>query len=113
MVELGAEEEKYNYEFGRYMAGRADVALLIGRKHTASIARGLADAGFPPESVHTLDSLEEAVRFNRENLRQGDAGAEPDQSVLKNRGLFHARSFPAGAAAGYLCSHAMSQKEAS
>lgn len=72
MVELGAEEEKYNYEFGRYMAGRADVALLIGRKHTASIARGLADAGFPPESVHTLDSLEEAVRFNRENLRQGD-----------------------------------------
>ena len=47
MVELGAEEEKYNYEFGRYMAGRADVALLIGRKHTASIARGLADAGFP------------------------------------------------------------------
>ena len=72
MVELGAEEENYNYEFGRYMAGRADVALLIGRKHTAPIARGLADAGFPPESVHTLDSLEEAVRFNRENLRQGD-----------------------------------------
>ena len=53
-----------------------------------------------------------------ENLRQGDAGAEPDQSILKSGGLFHARSFPAAAKSvrgrsGYLCSHAMSQKEAS
>ncbi len=72
MVELGTEEEKYNYEFGLAMAGAADIAVLVGKKHTAPIRRGLMEAGFPEKSIHVAASLEEALAFGRECFRPGD-----------------------------------------
>lgn len=72
MVELGAEEARFNEEFGRYMAGCVDVAVLVGRKHTAPIAQGLRAAGFAPENIHVVSSLDEASALNRTLLRAGD-----------------------------------------
>ncbi|MBE5783392.1 MAG: UDP-N-acetylmuramoyl-tripeptide--D-alanyl-D-alanine ligase [Clostridiales bacterium] len=72
MVELGAEEEKYNYEFGQAMAKAVDVAVLVGKKHTQPIQKGLKDAGFPEENIHVMGSLDEAIAFNRQQLRAGD-----------------------------------------
>lgn len=72
MVELGAEEEKYNYEFGQAMAACVDVAVLVGKKHTQPISRGLTDAGFPAKNIHVVSSLDEAIAFNRQQLRPGD-----------------------------------------
>lgn len=72
LVELGAEEERYNYEFGQAMAGAVDLAVLVGKKHTLPIQKGLKDAGFPAENIHVMSSLDEAVIFNRKNLRPGD-----------------------------------------
>ena len=72
MVELGADEEKYNYEFGREMAACVDVAVLVGKKHTQPIRQGLTEAGFPAENIHVVSSLDEAIAFNRQQLRPGD-----------------------------------------
>lgn len=72
MVELGAEEDQYNEEFGKAMAEAVDVAVLVGRKHTEPIKRGLLSKGFPPESIHTAGSLDEAIQIVNGVLRPGD-----------------------------------------
>ena len=72
MVELGAEEARFNREFGRKLAGAADVAILVGPRHTAPIAEGLREAGFPEEHIHTVASLAEASALLRQMSRPGD-----------------------------------------
>ncbi|MBQ6804629.1 MAG: UDP-N-acetylmuramoyl-tripeptide--D-alanyl-D-alanine ligase [Clostridia bacterium] len=72
MVELGTEEDRYNYEFGLAMADAVDIAVLVGKKHTLPIQKGLKEKGFPEENIHAVASLDEALAFNRENLRPGD-----------------------------------------
>ncbi|MBQ7519629.1 MAG: UDP-N-acetylmuramoyl-tripeptide--D-alanyl-D-alanine ligase, partial [Clostridia bacterium] len=72
MVELGAEEEQYNREFGRAMASSVDVAVLVGKRHTASIQEGLTSAGFPAESIRVAASLTEAVAIVNALIRPGD-----------------------------------------
>ena len=72
MVELGAEEDQFNYEFGKAMAEAVDIAVLVGKKHTLPIQNGLKEAGFPEENIHVMASLDEAIAFNRMNLRPGD-----------------------------------------
>ncbi|MGN0794739.1 MAG: UDP-N-acetylmuramoyl-tripeptide--D-alanyl-D-alanine ligase [Aristaeellaceae bacterium] len=72
MVELGSGEDAFNYEFGRFMAECVDVAILVGPKHTAPIAKGLREAGFPGENVHVAASLEEASAILRQIGRAGD-----------------------------------------
>lgn len=72
MVELGPEEDQFNYEFGKAMAEAVDMAVLVGKKHTLPIQKGLKEAGFPEENIHVMASLDEAIAFNRQNLRPGD-----------------------------------------
>ncbi len=72
MVELGAEETRYNEEFGQAMAGAVDVAVLVGRKHTEPIQKGLKESGFPADSIHVAASLDEAITIVNGILRPGD-----------------------------------------
>ena len=72
MVELGAGEEQFNQEFGSMMAECVDVAILVGKKHTAPIARGLREAGFPEENICVVSSLDEATVILRKIGRPGD-----------------------------------------
>lgn len=72
MVELGAEEARYNEEFGQAMAEAVDVAVLVGKKHTEPIQKGLMEKGFPPESIHVVSSLEEAVQTVNGIIKPGD-----------------------------------------
>ena len=72
MVELGAGEEQFNYDFGKTMAECVDVAILVGRKHTAPIARGLKEAGFPEANLFVVSTLEEAGAILRQIGRPGD-----------------------------------------
>ncbi len=61
MVELGDKEAEHNRAFGAYMAGRADIVLLVGRAHVEPIREGLLAAGFPEEQIHQMDSLTDAT----------------------------------------------------
>ena len=72
MVELGAGEEQFNHDFGTMMAECVDVAILVGRKHTAPIAKGLKEAGFLEENLHVVSNLEEASALLRQIGRPGD-----------------------------------------
>ena len=63
MVELGKDEEEYNYKFGTYAAKCCDYILLVGRKHTEPIEKGVLDSDFPREKCHAFDTLEDALAF--------------------------------------------------
>lgn len=47
MVELGGQEAAFNREFGRKICGNADIAILVGKKHTQPIGRRAARSGLP------------------------------------------------------------------
>ncbi|MCR4707869.1 MAG: UDP-N-acetylmuramoyl-tripeptide--D-alanyl-D-alanine ligase [Clostridiales bacterium] len=72
MVELGAEEAKYNREFGKQMAEACDLVILVGERHTLPIAEGLKEAGFPEEKVCTVASFAEAQERMKDLLKAGD-----------------------------------------
>ena len=72
MVELGGEEDAFNEAFGREMAGSVDVAILVGRRHTAPIRKGLLEAGFDERCLHVVGSLEESTQVLGALVRAGD-----------------------------------------
>lgn len=72
MVELGGQEAAFNREFGRKICGNADIAILVGKKHTQPIAEGLLAAGFPQGNLHVVASLDEATVLLRQIGRHGD-----------------------------------------
>ncbi len=72
MVELGADEDRFNYEFGLNMAKCADLVYLVGRKHTEPIARGLEEGGLKTEQIRVVESLAEANGALQSEMRPGD-----------------------------------------
>ncbi|MDO5377237.1 MAG: cyanophycin synthetase, partial [Clostridia bacterium] len=72
MVELGGEEEAFNASFGEQMAGSVDIAILVGRRHTAPIAEGLRRKGFPEENIHVVSSLNESTQVLHAMMKAGD-----------------------------------------
>lgn len=71
MVELGDDEEEYNYKFGTYAAASCDYVCLIGRRHTEPIRRGLLDSGFPEEHLRVYENLEDAMSYARSIRDEG------------------------------------------
>ena len=63
MVELGKDEDDYNYKFGTYAAKCCDHILLVGEKHTAPIKEGALSQGFPEEKCRVFDRLPDAVSY--------------------------------------------------
>lgn len=72
MVELGEREEALNREFGTAMAECCDEAVLIGRKRSEALSRGLTDAGFDERHIHVAGSLSEAQNLLRGLAAPGD-----------------------------------------
>jgi len=72
MVELGAEQETLNEEFGRQMAKSTDIAVLIGGRRVEPIARGLEREGFDRANLHIVSSLEESTVLLKSLARPGD-----------------------------------------
>ncbi len=72
MVELGSKEDEFNQEFGREMASAADVCVLIGKKHTLPIQKGLIDAGYPADDMHVFSTLSDATAWLNGFMRAGD-----------------------------------------
>ncbi len=63
MVELGQEEETYNYKFGTYAAACCDYILLVGKQHTAPIRQGALDSGFAEDKCLVYEKLEDAMAY--------------------------------------------------
>ena len=71
-VELGAKEEQLNRELGAQIARCADVAVLVGRRHTAPIAEGILAEGFAKENLHVVSDLAQSGEVLRPILCAGD-----------------------------------------
>lgn len=63
MVELGAQEEEFNYKFGTYAAKCCDYILLVGAKRTKPIKKGAQDSGFPADKCLVYDNLNDALNY--------------------------------------------------
>lgn len=63
MVELGDQEDEYNYKFGTYATDCCDYIVLVGRKHTEPIRRGALDKGFPEGKLRTFEELPDAMSY--------------------------------------------------
>ena len=72
MVELGSREEEMNREFGNAAADCCDLAILVGKKRSESIAAGLKDNGFRKENILVVNSLEEAAKMLKTLVKPGD-----------------------------------------
>ena len=72
MVELGDQEEEMNSLFGSLAAECCDLAVLIGKKRSAAIVRGLKEKGFPQDRIVVVNTLEEATALLRTQAKSGD-----------------------------------------
>lgn len=63
MVELGKEEDSYNYKFGTYAAKCCDYILLVGREHVRPIQEGAVENGFDEKKCLVYDGLKDALAF--------------------------------------------------
>ena len=72
MVEMGEEEDRYNYIFGTQIAAVCDAAILVGEKHTKPIAKGLVQSGFDRNKLFVVASLEEAQEKLKSLVKSGD-----------------------------------------
>ena len=72
MVELGNQEYRMNREFGAYMAGNCDTAVLIGKKRSEAIAEGLRENGYPEDDIIIVSSLQEATELLKAVAKPGD-----------------------------------------
>lgn len=72
MVEQGEREEALNYEFGARMKGKADLAILVGKKHTKPIYDGMVKTGFNADSIIVASDFAEATASLRGISRRGD-----------------------------------------
>ena len=71
-IELGRQEEQSNRRLGSDIAAVAQMALLVGEKHTRPIREGLLENGMAEENVHVFASLAQANEFVQENCGPGD-----------------------------------------
>ncbi|MDR0960931.1 MAG: UDP-N-acetylmuramoyl-tripeptide--D-alanyl-D-alanine ligase [Propionibacteriaceae bacterium] len=79
MVDLGSQQDALNEEFGREMADVCDRVILVGRRQTAAIAKGLTTAGYSDADVDIVESFTEAMA-----RAQAAAAGRPAVLLLEN-----------------------------
>ena len=62
MIELGAVQDEENLKFGANIADVCDFAVLVGKKQTESIYKGLVSKGFDKEKIYVADNLNDAAK---------------------------------------------------
>lgn len=72
MVELGDIEEEENYKIGKEIAKVCDFAILVGKKRTEPIKKGMLDAGYDKERIIVTSSLNDATAALSHLTKSGD-----------------------------------------
>lgn len=72
MIDLGVKQDEINKEFGKYIYGKADVAILVGTVQTKPIYEGLKEAGFDMDHVIVLNKVNEAFAYIWQNAKKED-----------------------------------------
>ena len=72
-VEMGENEDKFNYELGRQIAETCDAAILVGPRHTSPIRQGMMDRGFDAKNIVVVNTLDDASKYIPTFASNGDA----------------------------------------
>lgn len=62
LIELGEDERKYNFEFGKYMSNICDYIFLVGEKHSKPVLEGILVNNFKRKNVFIVDTPNEAIQ---------------------------------------------------
>ena len=60
MIELGTMQDELNMKFGEYIADVCDEVILIGKKQTESIQKGLNNKLYDKSHIHILEDVTDA-----------------------------------------------------
>ena len=72
LVELGKDENLYNYEMGKEMASHADKVIIIGTHNAEMLIKGLVDGRFNREDIMFSKSLSRGNEELNSIIREGD-----------------------------------------
>ena len=72
MVELGAEEEILNKEFGKHIGNSMDIAILVGVKRSKAIVEGIQETKFDKMNIYVVPTLDEATKKLGSLTKAGD-----------------------------------------
>ena len=61
LIELGKEQKKYNYEFGKYMANVCDYIFIVGSDNYEDIKNGIEENNYDMSKVYKVNLPQEAV----------------------------------------------------
>lgn len=59
-LDLGDLQDQEQYRFGKKIADCCDTVILVGKKQTAAIQKGLEETEFPMDQVYVVSSIQEA-----------------------------------------------------
>ena len=78
MIELGSQQNLLNQKFGQQIARiNPNQVILIGKKQTAFILKGLAVANFDKNKILILDHRDQAINYIKKYVQDSS-----DQSPL-------------------------------
>lgn len=60
MIEMGSVQDELNTTFGEQIAAVADAVILVGKKQTEPIYKGLMNKKYKKENIHVLNDVKEA-----------------------------------------------------
>ncbi len=72
MIELGADQYKYNRGLGEYIAGKVDLAIIVGEYNKAALADGLAAGSMPQDKIIFAETFNKAQETLASILKPGD-----------------------------------------
>ena len=61
LIELGEEQEKFNYELGKFASDKVDYIFIVGNTNSKAIIDGAVDGGFDKSKIKAATSPQEAV----------------------------------------------------
>ena len=72
MIELADKHEHYNMKFGEQIAEVCDYVVLVGKKITRPIQKGLDNKKYPQENIFIANKLAEAVKHIQSIVKPND-----------------------------------------
>ena len=72
MIELADKHDYYNQKFGEQIAEVCDYAVLVGKKITQPILKGLKNKNYPDKNIYIAENLADAMKHINSIVKQGD-----------------------------------------
>ncbi len=72
IVELGAMERLANYQFGKQIAEKADVVIIVNKTNLLAIKQGLLDSNFDTKNIFEVENFAMSQQLLKKIIKNGD-----------------------------------------